>query len=87
MQAAMLKQADQQELMAQAALYRRAAEATKKVGDSYVYRVARVEELFDKAKIERLVFGADQKESKQLKQLINVARRNQEWQKLRGEEN
>ncbi len=86
MQAAILKQADKQELMAQAALFQRIAKATQKVGDSYFYTAKKLEDIFDKRKIERSVFGADRQEMKQWRRLLAITKNNQEWQRKHVEE-
>lgn len=85
MQAAILKQADKQELLAQAMIFKRIAESTKKVGDTYVYTATNLTDIFDKSQIERSIFGADRREMLQWHRLINVAQRNLEWQEKHEE--
>lgn len=86
MQAAILRQADQQELLAKAALFKRMAEATQKMGDSYIYVARSLQDIFDKSKIERRIFGANKKEMQQWQQLMQITKRNQEWQRQHGSE-
>lgn len=81
MSAALLKRADQQELLAQLVFFQRAGEATRKVGDSYIYRATKLSDLYDISKAERLVFGAGKEEMKQWHKLENIAKRNQAWLK------